>query len=119
MKRKINFIFLFLIALIIYFLINLKWHIYIPCIFHELTGLYCPGCGITRMFFALLKLDFINAFHYNPLVFIMLLGYIFYKVISLRTPVKLPKYFSLILLVIVVLFGVLRNIDTFSFLRPQ
>ena len=33
----------------------------IPCVFHEITGLRCPGCGIPHAMTALLSLDF-NAF---------------------------------------------------------
>ena len=33
----------------------------IPCVFHEITGLRCPGCGITHAMMALIHLDF-NAF---------------------------------------------------------
>lgn len=29
----------------------------IPCPFHLATGLWCPGCGVTRMSLALLRLD--------------------------------------------------------------
>ncbi|HHT96805.1 MAG TPA: DUF2752 domain-containing protein [Clostridiales bacterium] len=30
----------------------------------------CPGCGITRAHFALLRFDFKQAYHYHPLFFI-------------------------------------------------
>ena len=33
----------------------------IPCVFHDITGLKCPGCGMTHAMTALLNLDF-NAF---------------------------------------------------------
>lgn len=39
----------------------------IPCVFRVLTGLQCPGCGMTHAIGALLHLDFSGAFHYNPL----------------------------------------------------
>lgn len=42
----------------------------IPCVFYEITGFKCPGCGISRMFAALARLDFIAAFKENPLVFL-------------------------------------------------
>ena len=38
------------------------------CLFHELTGLYCPGCGGTRAVWALLHGKFWLSFCYHPLV---------------------------------------------------
>ena len=28
----------------------------VPCLFHSITGLQCPGCGVSRMFLCLLRL---------------------------------------------------------------
>ena len=44
----------------------------IPCIFHLVTGLQCPGCGVSRMLLALLRLDFREAFRANPALLCML-----------------------------------------------
>ena len=38
------------------------------CIFHRLTGLYCPGCGGTRAVMALFRGDLKASFIYHPLV---------------------------------------------------
>ena len=43
----------------------------IPCIFHLVTGLKCPGCGVTRMCVALMHLDFKSAYEYNQMIFIL------------------------------------------------
>lgn len=40
----------------------------LSCVFHSLTGLYCPGCGGTRAVRSLLKGDFRMSFQYHPLV---------------------------------------------------
>lgn len=53
----------------------------IPCIFHLVTGLDCPGCGITRMFLSLLKGDVRMAFFYHPIVFLSL-PFLFYEVVG-------------------------------------
>jgi len=37
------------------------------CVFHELTGLHCPGCGTTRALHALLHGHVIAALGFNPL----------------------------------------------------
>lgn len=37
------------------------------CPFRALTGLPCPGCGMTRAFLALGRLDIAEAFSQNPL----------------------------------------------------
>lgn len=41
------------------------------CPFRFLTGISCPGCGISRALMSLLKLDFADAFHFNPVIFAM------------------------------------------------
>lgn len=38
----------------------------LPCPFHLVTGLLCPGCGVTRMCLALLHLDVAAAWRFNP-----------------------------------------------------
>ena len=43
-------------------------HILLPCIFHKLTGLYCPGCGGTRAVVFLLHGDFLHSLVYHPFV---------------------------------------------------
>lgn len=49
-----------------------------PCVFHLLTGLYCPGCGGTRAVRYLLKGQLGNSVQYHPLVLyaavLMLMG---------------------------------------------
>lgn len=35
------------------------------CVFHEFTGLHCPGCGSTRALHSLVHGDFSAALHYN------------------------------------------------------
>ena len=42
------------------------------CLFHAATGLYCPGCGITRCAAALLRGDVATAWAMNPLALVAL-----------------------------------------------
>ena len=106
------------IPVIYYFLY--KNGIYIKCIFHEITGFECPGCGVTRMFIKLLELDFKSAFVYNPLVFILLpflipyLLYIIFVWVFEKKDIitsKIPKSVLYILIVIAIIFGILRNLN--------
>ena len=39
----------------------------VGCPIHALTGVSCPGCGMTRAWLAVLRLDFKAAFYYHPL----------------------------------------------------
>lgn len=40
----------------------------LPCLFHFLTGFYCPGCGGTRAVRLLLRGDVAGSFQYHPFV---------------------------------------------------
>ena len=42
----------------------------IPCLFREVTGWLCPGCGITTLFVCLSRLDIQGAFQANPFLFV-------------------------------------------------
>lgn len=39
-----------------------------PCLFHLISGYYCPGCGGTRAVRALLRGQFLQSFFYHPFV---------------------------------------------------
>ena len=39
----------------------------VPCVFRVITGLLCPGCGMTHALIALIHGNFIGAFQYNVL----------------------------------------------------
>ena len=62
-----------LLAGLLYYLIVRITGKGIPCMYYTLTGFYCPGCGMTRMMMALMRLDFVAAFHYQPVFFCSLL----------------------------------------------
>ncbi|ADL03247.1 DUF2752 domain-containing protein [Lacrimispora saccharolytica] len=55
----------------------------LPCLFHSLTGLYCPGCGGTRAVRSLLQGDLRMSFQYHPLV--LYACFVFFMELILRT----------------------------------
>lgn len=127
MKNKKNRFFIIVFVLIVIFLLNILTEIKVPCLFKNITGLYCAGCGVTRMFLALLNLDFYQAFRYNSYVFCILPIIIMYLFFELRNifllksnPLNSKKFNKLwyILLISCILFMIMRNIEYFSYLIP-
>ena len=41
------------------------------CPLQHFTGIPCPGCGMSRAGFALLRLDFAAAFRYHPMIYVL------------------------------------------------
>lgn len=120
---KIKDFVILLVIFLIYAVLIIKFDIGIPCVFYEITGLYCPGCGITRLCISLFEGDIYQAFRYNPIIFIdvpiifilFVLNILFKDKKSIK---KITNILIIILAVITVIFGVLRNIPAFGFLAP-
>lgn len=103
---------------------------YPPCLFHQLTGLHCPGCGSTRCLHALLHLRVGEALQKNMLV-VFVLPFIGMSATrwwwrwSRGLPPVIMKPVSPWLMsfigITVVAFGVLRNLPwpPFTLLAPH
>jgi hypothetical protein len=122
----------FLTGMLIYLLPPEKGGIYPTCLFHTLTGLYCPSCGSTRALHNLMHGRILTALRFNPLVAILSIPVALYflklgrfaltgrtfrwriRLIRLRR-MKINKETLWILLAVVLLFWILRNIHLYPF----
>ncbi len=48
------------------------------CPLYLLTGIPCPGCGMSRAFLSLLQLDFAGAFRMHPFVYAVAVLFLFF-----------------------------------------
>lgn len=89
----------------------------IPCPVHYFTGFKCPGCGVSRMFISLMKLDFKSAFEANrlllvtlPVIASLLFVYFFrYIKTGSRKIFKAENIIYIVLIISFLIFGVVRN----------
>ncbi len=100
---------------------------YPTCPFLALTGYYCPGCGSLRTIHALAHLDFSTPLTLNVLtLFVMIPIAVFYYVRwtterFLGRPIRKSMAHPLwiwSLLVLILVFWLLRNLEPFAFLAP-
>ncbi len=90
----------------------------LPCIFNKITGLYCPGCGMTRAVNSCFKFNFYHAFRFNALIFIMPVMFGAYYVAKLRKKPKVATIIMVIMIATALGFGIIRNLPSFEFLAP-
>lgn len=109
----------------VYYAITQITHFYIPCPIKSLTGFACPGCGITHFFIDIINFRFLDAFWQNVAVAVLLPIWLLFGVIYAVFRPRLLKKDGLIFnilvwgsVVLLLLFGILRNIPQFSFLLP-
>ncbi len=89
----------------------------IHCPVHYFTGFKCPGCGVSRMFISLMKLDFKSAFEANrlllvtlPVIASLLFVYFFrYIKTGSRKISKAENIIYIVLIILFLIFGVVRN----------
>jgi len=130
-KQRTNIIYVFVLCtvvvgtLLLYFFVYPLYALYFPkCIFYASTGLYCPGCGSQRAFTALLHGDILTAFHDNLLAVLLLPFLIYALTVFVYNLVSIKKIQTRVfntflperlILILVVVFGILRNIPVYPF----
>jgi hypothetical protein len=126
---KIGLLILIPVILALFFFIKPEeGGIFPECIFHNLTGYYCPGCGSQRAFHAFLHFDVSGVLRNNILflpggavvtygILLPVVNRVFHK----NYPnILYNKWTPLIIFVIIVMFGIMRNLPyyPFSMLAP-
>ena len=132
MKREIRarfiiwiLVFGFIASLIVIIICSQYFYgVGIKCIFHEMFGWYCPGCGGTRMAVEVLHGRFYQAFRYNMYVFLTLP---FIAMMFIWQSYQFIRYNHIIVNIDKILlwytfgmcvFTVLRNTEAFSWMAP-
>ena len=90
----------------------------IPCVFRLISGLKCPGCGMTHAAVALAHLDIEGAFYYNklsvtvvPLLIIILLIQEYRYIKTASRKISLPETLLLsVMLFVTIAYAVARNL---------
>jgi len=126
MKKILNGLLLLVVlgVAVLFFILDPNKHEIFPkCVFHSLTGMYCPGCGSQRALHSLLHLDLAGVVSYNflflPAGFLLLYHYA-HPLLNRFLNWKLPnlfymKYTPWVFFVVVILFWVLRNLPWYPF----
>jgi hypothetical protein len=87
------------------------------CMFHEWTGLHCPGCGATRAFSALLHGDLKSSLRNNLL---LIPGGLMLALMVVKPNLSLKRPVAVAIAATVIGFAVLRNLPfaPFAWLAP-
>ena len=89
----------------------------LPCVFNLVTGLLCPGCGVTRMCLCLLRFDLAGAFRANAVLLCLLpvmaataarLAYLYVRRGTAHDRLSQAAIWAMI--VILLVWGVVRNV---------
>ncbi|MDQ3748235.1 MAG: DUF2752 domain-containing protein [Acidobacteriota bacterium] len=93
------------------------------CPLYSLTGIHCPGCGLTRGFHALFHGDILTALHFNALlpVYAFVFGFMFVSMFLVAVRGRglswkiFPPSAMYGFLVLAAAFFVLRNLPFYPF----
>jgi hypothetical protein len=92
-----------------------------PCPYLTLTGLACPGCGLTRATHFLLHGDVALAFAYNPWAFVTAPALVLFAVLPSITDatrtLRIRTALAWAMLFVTVAFWIWRNTPGYPFIR--
>ncbi|MHB1454354.1 MAG: DUF2752 domain-containing protein [Saccharofermentanales bacterium] len=91
------------------------------CLLRRTIGIPCPGCGMTRATFALLRLDFAAAFTFHPLVYVIVPFIIVLSVLLLtkRTTFKKSTPYIIAIMACMVIVYIIRMILFYPDAEPM
>lgn len=125
-RRRLCFCGAVVLLALLYYLVTQLTPFRIPCIFQTITGLACPGCGVSHFCIRLLHLDFAGAVRENLALAVLLPIWCAAGVVRLvwhpRWLAKNSRGEALLLwgsIVLLLLFGVMRNMPGMEFLLPS
>lgn len=98
-----------LASLVVAAMLALDWFAPV-CPFRAITGLLCPGCGMTSALRALVAGDFSGAWYSNPLLFALLLAVILTPAFRKRWTLEQNGFVAACTVIMLVGFAVLRNV---------
>ena len=88
----------------------------VPCIFHLVTGLKCPGCGITTVFCELASFNIKKAFYANaflfvtfPFIFFEIFYFIYLYIAGKKNP-SVNEKILICYLILLLIWGGIRNL---------
>lgn len=85
----------------------LKRFLYSTCPVVMITGMPCPGCGMTRAAFRVLRLDFAGAWRIHPFIYpIIILAFLFCveRYLFLKKEMKVLKILMIVIAVGMIVF---------------
>ena len=106
------------ISIILVFYIVIE-SIGITCPIKFLTGVSCAGCGMSRAFLSALKLDFISAFHFHPLFWLVIPAILLFIFKNKIPFFKVCFIFIVTLFIIVYLIRMFQPNDNIVVFNPK
>ena len=106
------------LSLLFFIVFKIIWNEICPLVI--LTGFPCPGCGCTRAFFSVLRLDFKAALDYNACIYLFIIICIYFSIFRYILGKKVPyiKQLVILFITILILYFIYRMATEFT-MHPE